>query len=223
MAGEEVMDCHQDHVLQKLGVHLTASLNYPRTPECITVDHEGFGYVQTMPKKLAPLVGLNGYDARLYVNYRQEVTQAEQKRKEEDIINYEKDDSIDNRFWYQFQADYYFFVLLSRDEPIVEMQWIELEYMKAKRNPSLDLVIKLCEEKGIKGFIGFRYDWNEEIIPQFFATLYYQEHHNTVYWMTEGMIYSTDYMSFSRLLGFGTKDVEKDKVCHDRILRKNEI
>ena len=70
MAGEEVMDCHQDHVLQKLGVHLIASLNYPRTPECITVDHEGFGYVQTMPKKLAPLVGLNGYDARLYVNYR---------------------------------------------------------------------------------------------------------------------------------------------------------
>ena len=41
--------------------------------------------------------------------------------------------------------------------------------------------------------------------------------------MTEGMIYSIDYMSFSRLLGFGTKDEEKDKVCHDRILRKNEI
>jgi hypothetical protein len=41
--------------------------------------------------------------------------------------------------------------------------------------------------------------------------------------MTEGKWYSADYMSFSRLLGFGSEEAKKDKTYNDRILRKNEI
>jgi hypothetical protein len=160
--------------LREAAQNIHASLHYPRTLKRITIDHEGFEFAQEIPKKRAPLVGLNGYDARLYINYRQEVTKAKRIRKQESPIIYSKDESIDDRFWMQFHADYYFSVFLSSDEPIVEMQWIDWEYMKNKHDPDFDLVIRVCEKKGIKDLMGFRYDWNEEIILQVFATLYFR-------------------------------------------------
>ena len=58
---------------------------------------------------------------------------------------------------------------------------------------------------GLYDIMGFRYDWNEEILAQFHCSLYYDEQEIAFYWTIEGVKYGVDYMTFSRILGLGTR------------------
>jgi hypothetical protein len=51
--------------------------------------------------------------------------------------------------------------------------------------------------------MGFKYNWNLEIICQFHCSLYYNDRDNTFHWTTEWEHYCVDYMTFSRILGLG--------------------
>ena len=62
---------------------------------------------------------------------------------------------------------------------------------------------------GLYDIMGFRYDWNEEILAQFHSSLYYDERQIAFYWTTEGVKYGVDYMTFSRILGLGSKDEDR--------------
>uniref|UniRef100_J3LNS7 Uncharacterized protein n=1 Tax=Oryza brachyantha TaxID=4533 RepID=J3LNS7_ORYBR len=51
--------------------------------------------------------------------------------------------------------------------------------------------------------MGFQYDWCEEIIAQFSATVYFQSNEdNTMHWMTRGRWYNINYKDFVVLLAF---------------------
>jgi len=58
----------------------------------------------------------------------------------------------------------------------------------------------------------FRYDWNEKILAQFHCSLYYDEQEIAFYWTIEGVKYEVDYMTFSRILGLGTRDEARDPI-----------
>ena len=47
---------------------------------------------------------------------------------------------------------------------------------------------------GLYDIMGFRYDWNEEILAQFHCSLFYDEREIAFYWTTEGVKYGVDYM-----------------------------
>ena len=72
--------------------------------------------------------------------------------------------------------------------------------------------MEICKEFGLYDLMGFRYNWNTEILAQFHSSLYYDAHRVTFYWTTEGEKYGIDYMNFSRLLGLGSMDEQRDPI-----------
>jgi hypothetical protein len=54
---------------------------------------------------------------------------------------------------------------------VSEAQWIDWRYMEEQHDPIYDQVIAACESHHLKILMGIHYDWNVEVIPQFYATL----------------------------------------------------
>jgi hypothetical protein len=54
-------------------------------------------------------------------------------------------------------------------------QWINWNYMEGKSDRFFDEVVAACKAKHLRDIITFRKNWNNEIIVQFFSTLYVEE------------------------------------------------
>jgi hypothetical protein len=71
--------------------------------------------------------------------------------------------------------------------------------------------------------MGFKYDWNAEIIAQFHATFFYDSFTDYIHWMTEGVHYKINFVTFARLLGFGKTDRDRDTINFENHLKNNQI
>jgi hypothetical protein len=60
--------------------------------------------------------------------------------------------------------------------------------MENKHDPIFNRVIAACTAKHLKEILAFKKNWNNEVIAQFYTTIYFEEHGDTrkFYWMTEG-------------------------------------
>ena len=60
--------------------------------------------------------------------------------------------------------------------------------MERENDPMFNEIINACANKRIKKLMGFRNDWNKEIVAQFYATVYfgYIDGERAMFWMTEG-------------------------------------
>jgi hypothetical protein len=58
--------------------------------------------------------------------------------------------------------------------------------MAEKQDPIFNQVIAACESHHIKKLKGFHYNWNIEVIAQFYSTLFIEEAENVraMHWMT---------------------------------------
>jgi hypothetical protein len=54
-------------------------------------------------------------------------------------------------------------------------QWIDWNYMEGKSDRIFDEVVTTCRAKHLRDIMAFRKNWNNEIIAQFFDTLYVEE------------------------------------------------
>jgi hypothetical protein len=90
---------------------------------------------------------------------------------------------------------------------------VDWEHMARKSDPIFDEVINNCERQRVKTLMGFRQDWNKEIIAQFYATVHfgYIETERAMTWMTNGQKYSITFHRFLRCFGImaGDKDLRK--------------
>jgi hypothetical protein len=86
--------------------------------------------------------------------------------------------------------------------------------MESKHDPIFDSVIAACKAKHLRDILAFKKNSNNEVIAQFYATVYFEEHRDTrkLHWMTEGQWYEVSYAQFTRLLGFGRKDVRCPRI-----------
>jgi hypothetical protein len=86
--------------------------------------------------------------------------------------------------------------------------------MESKHDPIFDSVIAACTVKYLRDILALKKNWNKEVIAQFYATVYFEEHGDTrkFYWMTESQWYEVSYAQFARLLGFGRKDVSRPRI-----------
>jgi hypothetical protein len=57
-----------------------------------------------------------------------------------------------------------------------------------------------------------KYDWNDEVILQFYATLYLDEKSSKLFWMTKNKIYSVSLVRFAAILSL------KDHTCYPKKL-----
>jgi hypothetical protein len=71
--------------------------------------------------------------------------------------------------------------------------------------------------------MGFQHIWNTEILYQFSTTYYYETSCNVMHWMTEERHYRLDFVTFARLLGFGSDDSSFSEIHDERNLTDHEI
>jgi hypothetical protein len=82
--------------------------------------------------------------------------------------------------------------------------------MARKNDPIFNEVISNCERQRVKMLMGFRQDWNKEIIAQFYAIVHVGTE-RAMTWMTNGQKYSITFHRFLRCFGImaGDKDLRK--------------
>ena len=83
-----------------------------------------------------------------------------------------------------------------------------------------DDIIHVCEAKGIKRLVGFKQNWNKELITQFYATVYFGyviyergENERAMFWMTEGDRFQLTFSSFLHM--FRLPNNENLRKLHD--------
>jgi hypothetical protein len=105
-------------------------------------------------------------------------------------------------------------VIIHKNKPLAVSQWIDWNYMEEKHGRVFDEVVAACKAKHLRDIMDFRKNWDNEIIAQFFATLYVEEMGNTrkFHWMTEGRWYEITYEQFARLFGFRREDANRNKI-----------
>jgi hypothetical protein len=114
-------------------------------------------------------------------------------------------DAYDYRFHSLFWQDFYESVIMIKSKPVINSQLIDCDYMENKYYPIFDRVIAACQAKHLRDILAFKKDWNNEVITQFYATVYFEEHGDTrkLHWMIESQWYEVSYSHFARLFGFG--------------------
>jgi hypothetical protein len=122
-------------------------------------------------------------------------------------------DAYDYRFHSLFQRDFYESVITPK--PVANSQWIDWAYMESKHDPIFDRVIAFCMDKHLRDILAFKKDWNNEVIAQFYATVYFEEHGDTrkLQWSKlHCQLYVVSYAQFARLLGFERKDASRVRI-----------
>jgi methionine aminopeptidase len=66
-------------------------------------------------------------------------------------------------------------VILERRRIMTEAQWVDWHHMEEEQDPIYNQVIVACESHHINKLMGVHYDWNIEVIAQFYATLFIEE------------------------------------------------
>jgi hypothetical protein len=111
---------------------------------------------------------------------------SEKKRKENPML-VENEPGIDYRFYTVFQQNVYESVIIPKNKLVAILQLIDWNYMEGKSDMIFDEVVTSYRDKHLRDIMPFRKNWNNEIIAQFFATLYIEERGDTrkFHWMTE--------------------------------------
>jgi phage terminase large subunit len=86
--------------------------------------------------------------------------------------------------------------------------------MENKHDSIFDRVIEAFMAKHLRDVLTFKKDWNNKVITQFYATVYFEEHDDTrkLHSMKEGQWYKVSYAQFPRILGFGRKDASRVRI-----------
>jgi hypothetical protein len=105
-------------------------------------------------------------------------------------------------------------VIITKGKPVAISQWIDWSYMEKKNDRIFDDVVSACRAKHLMDVMALKKNWNNEVIAQFFATLFVEEHGGTskLHWMTKGQWFEVSYAQFARLLGFGRNDANRIKI-----------
>jgi hypothetical protein len=103
------------------------------------------------------------------------------------------------------------------------MCYVDWPYYEQSSYPPFKEVVAKCKEYGLYDIMGFRYNWNKEILAQFHASFYFNEFSKTIFWTTQGQKYCVDYMTFSRLLALGSKDETRDAFHLEEKLKPKDV
>jgi hypothetical protein len=134
-------------------------------------------------------------------------------------------DASDYKFYTQFQQDLYETVIMVRRRIMSEAQWVDWSHMAEQQDPIFNQVIAACESLHIKRIMEFRYDWNIEVIAQFYATLFFEEAGSVraMHWMIEGKWYHITYDDFATQFSFGQADKNRSQIHLHNPLGENEM
>jgi hypothetical protein len=108
---------------------------------------------------------------------------------------------IDQHFWSFFHADWHWSVYHHKKKPVVETKWVDWEWMETQRNPHLNQIKAACDQLEMTKMMSFKYDWNKEVIYQFYSTLYFDADGQKLIRMIDMCQYEITMRQFACLLG----------------------
>jgi hypothetical protein len=113
-----------------------------------------------------------------------------------------------NRFWTLLHVDFYNSVILpKKHQPILHQRFINWDGCEAIGDPGMTQALRAYERKRMKTIMTFQYDWNDEVIAQFYSTLWIkhvdeESPYNFPYlnFFIEGSWYKVSYRRFAHIL-----------------------
>jgi hypothetical protein len=159
------------------------------------------------------------------VSYRGKGTTKEVKRLRKIDTRPQQMGAIDYQFDTPFQKDLYETVIILRRRIVSEAQWVNWSHMAEQHNPIFNQVIAACESFHIKRLMRFYYDWNIEVIAQFYAKLFIEETENVraMHWLTEGDWYNITFDEFATQFSYGEPDKDHFRIHIHNPLDENEM
>jgi hypothetical protein len=100
-----------------------------------------------------------------------------------------------------FHSDWYRSIYLNKKTLVVPTKEVNWEWMAAKKNSIFDKINATCDELEMAKMMSFKYDWNEKIICQFYATFFFDADGQKMKWMTAQQLYEFTVCHFAWMLG----------------------
>jgi hypothetical protein len=137
--------------------------------------------------------------------------------------NLVKERGTDERFWTFFHQDWYRTVLYPKSSPVVKQQYVDIEYMRNKKNMYFNKILEACDLHGITNLLQFRHNWNQEIMSEFYSTLFYDKKERIFIWMTNDRRFHMKLAQFVQILGLSSQlDIPK-KLHSGRVMMPREM
>jgi hypothetical protein len=95
--------------------------------------------------------------------------------------------------------------------------------MRKQKNMHFNRILEACDLHGITDLLQFRHNWNQEIISEFYSTLFYDKKERIFMWMTNGRRFHVKLAQFAQILGLSSQlDIPK-KIHFGRVMMPREI
>jgi hypothetical protein len=95
--------------------------------------------------------------------------------------------------------------------------------MRNKKDMHFNRILEACDLHGITDLLQFRHNWNQEIISEFYSTLFCDKKERIFMWMTNGRRFHVRLAQFAQMLGLSSQlDIPK-KLHSGRVMMPREM
>jgi hypothetical protein len=106
---------------------------------------------------------------------------------------------------------------------VVKQQHVDIEYIRNKKDMHFNNVLETCDLHEITELLQFRHNWNQEVIAEFYSTLFYDKKEESFMWMTNGRRFHVQLSHFTQILGLSSYlDILK-KLHSGRVMMPREM
>jgi hypothetical protein len=114
-------------------------------------------------------------------------------------------------------------VLYPKSSPVVKQQYVDIEYMRNKKDIHFNKVLEACDLHEITELLQFRHNWNQEVIAEFYSTLFYDKKERVFMWMTNGKRFHVQLSRFAQILGLSSHFYILKKLHSGRVMIPREM
>jgi hypothetical protein len=100
---------------------------------------------------------------------------------------------------------------------------VDIEYMRNKKDMHFNMILEVCDFHDIIDLLQFRYNWNQEIISEFYSTLFYDKEEMSFMWMTNGRRFHVKLAQFAQILGLSSQLDIPNKLHSGRVMMPREM
>jgi hypothetical protein len=84
-------------------------------------------------------------------------------------------------------------------------------------------VLETCDFHGITDLLPLRHNWNQEVITEFYSTLFFDKKEGFFAWMTNGRRFTIKLTQFAQILGLSSQlDIPK-KLHYGSVMMSREM
>jgi hypothetical protein len=95
--------------------------------------------------------------------------------------------------------------------------------MRNKKDMHFNRILEACDLHGITDLLQFRHNWNQEIISEFYSTLFYDKKERIFMWMTNDRMFHVKLAQFAQILRLSSQlDIPK-KLHSGRVMMPREM